>query len=161
EEIGVFKPPFLIHQSLIKQEKRFCFSATPNNYFILLMEAGEAAISYSEKGKISLHKGFSRYMVRKSQGKNQLNHLKTKGKSRLGSRIRLQQSIKFFEEINQRLLDWGFNSKQDKLYFRSAQSLWPHLYLAPNAVFDKDDLRLLKLPYNIPDPSFKSLQYVN
>ena len=45
-------------------------------------------------------------MVRKKRGVSQIKHLKTKGKSRAGSRVRLAETEEFFENINGRLQDY-------------------------------------------------------
>jgi hypothetical protein len=70
---------------------------------ILLMEAGRAAVGQADEGNVSSHKNIRKYMVRKKSGKAQLTHLKTKGKSRYGSRLRLQESEAYFVEIIERL----------------------------------------------------------
>ncbi|MDD7984873.1 hypothetical protein PQO01_07945 [Lentisphaera marina] len=100
-------PPF--YPSPLKQEalwsylERIKITNEVPRYTLLLMESGRAAIGVFESGKVIDHKNIRKYMVRKKQGKSQLNHLKTKGKSRYGSRLRLRESEAFFDEISQRL----------------------------------------------------------
>jgi hypothetical protein len=70
---------------------------------MLLMEAGRAAVGTVDAGELLKHKNIRKYMVRKKSGKAQLTHLKSKGKSRYGSRLRLQESEAYFVEIIERL----------------------------------------------------------
>ncbi len=70
------------------------------HYVILLIQSGSCAMGYFEDGFNLEHKVFRSYMVRKKQGKSQIKYLKTKGKSRAGSRVRLAETLEFFENIN-------------------------------------------------------------
>lgn len=66
-------------------------------YFtILVIKAGQAVTACFHNGEMINHKVFRAYMVRKKQGKSQIKHLKTKGKSRAGSRVRLEGTRLFF-----------------------------------------------------------------
>ncbi|MEM8895691.1 MAG: hypothetical protein AAGC88_14000, partial [Bacteroidota bacterium] len=69
----------------------------PSNYLLLLIQTGHAAIGYFEGGENKAHKVFKSYLVRKKQGISQLKYLKTKGKSKAGSRVRLGNAVDFFE----------------------------------------------------------------
>lgn len=73
------------------------------HFALALIKAGQAAVGYFHQGELIDHRVFRAYMVRQKQGKSQIKHLKTKGKSRAGSRIRLSETERFFEEINERL----------------------------------------------------------
>ena len=68
------------------------FDIYPERWNLLIMEAGRAAIGSVKESKLVSHKNIRKYMVRKKQGKAQLTHLKSKGKSRYGSRLRLQET---------------------------------------------------------------------
>lgn len=131
------------------------------NYLIILVQAGTAAFGYFEEGIIDSHKVIRKYMIRAKQGKAQIKHLKTKGKSRLGSRIRLAQTDQFFEEINDKLLEWEIEDVDRVLYNASIQ-LWNLVFesriLPP---FEKDDERLCKIPLDIHRPSYEELLKVN
>lgn len=93
---------------------------------ILLMESGRAAFGIYENGKLKEHKNIRKYMVRKGQGKSQLTHLKTKGKSRYGSRLRLQESEAFFKEIIKRLKSDNSRSVP-YIFYHCPATLWPFL----------------------------------
>ena len=101
-----------------------------NNYIrekppsvIMLIQAGHAALGYYQGDKLKQHKVIRKYMVRKKQGKAQLKYLKTKGKSRAGSRIRLANSVLFFEEINQYLNDW-LTRESETIIYSCGPMLW-------------------------------------
>ncbi|MEJ2054940.1 MAG: hypothetical protein P8X42_13550, partial [Calditrichaceae bacterium] len=72
-------------------------------YLIILIRAGYAALGRCGSSTILEHKLIRKYMVRKKQGKAQITYLNKKGKSRAGSRIRLAQTVEFFEDINRLL----------------------------------------------------------
>ena len=105
-------------------------------------------------------------MVRKKQGKAQIKHLQTKGKSRLGSRIRLQNTVLFFEKINAKLKEWHQKSaifdKVERIGQSGSPDLWHLFYTSKEeAPFQKDDVRLRKIPLTVHIPNFEELQRVN
>ena len=145
-------------ENLIQQVQ--AFEETPN-YLIILIEAGQAALGNFEEGQIDSHKVIRKYMVRAKQGKVQLSHLKTKGKSKLGSRIRLAQSKEFFEDINEKLIEWEVE-EVDLIFYRSSIQLWNGLFEANNEPpFEKRDDRLRKIPKDLPTPTYELLLEMN
>ena len=72
---------------------------------VLLYEAGAACLGVWVDGELVDHKAFRRYVVR-GNGKAQSLHLKTKGRSRYGSRLRLQNAARLEAEVLERLLEW-------------------------------------------------------
>ncbi len=134
-------------------------SAEPPEAFVLVLQSGQAALARTRRGLLYDHRIIRKYMVRKSQGKSQLTHLKTKGKSRLGSRIRLQQSVEFFEEINGWLTEQSEEFAPGRILYACAASLWPHLFhsrIAPP--FDKKDARLMKIPRDFRKATLEELE---
>ncbi len=132
----------------------------PPNYLILLIQAGNAALGHYEADILLNHKVVRKYMVRAKQGKAQINHLKTKGKSRAGSRIRLAQTDEFFDEIVEKLLDWEVENV-DLIFYSAAIHWWNNLFEADNLPpFEKDDERLRKIPLDVNTPNFEELQHV-
>lgn len=131
------------------------------NYIILLLRAsGNASIGYFEQGKMLNHKVIRKYMVRQKQGKSQLKHLKTKGKSRMGSRVRLQETIEFGQEINQKLWDWETEGAE-RILVSSSIDVWNLLFsVEPLPPFEKRDVRLRKIPYHIHNPTLDELKRV-
>lgn len=152
----------------------FCFKTQhqlPENFsslnfknaaIFLLVQSGAAALGFSINGELLQHKVIKKYMVRKKQGKAQLKHLNAKGKSRLGSRIRLQQADKFFNEIHQKIESWDVLNQTNVIYYSYAKSLIPFIYNTPDQpILKKNDDRLVKIPFDISEPGINTLNYVN
>lgn len=125
------------------------------NYILLLIQAGNCAMGYFEDGYNLDHKVFRSYMVRKKQGKSQIKYLKTKGKSRAGSRVRLGETVEFFENINERLQQYFNSHKIHRIAISCSKTLIPFLFNAKVATpFDKRDPRLYKIPRHIHTPIY-------
>lgn len=138
----------------------------PKPYLLILIQAGYASLGYFEEGKLIYHKAITAYMVRKKQGKAQIKHLNSKGKSRLGSRIRLQNTVLFFEQINAKLKEWHKQSnifdKVERIGQSGSTDLWHLFYTSKEtAPFQKTDSRLRKVPITVHSPNFEELQRVN
>lgn len=134
------------------------------NYFVLLMTSGQAALGqFDPEGEILQHKVIRKYMIRKSQGKSQIKHLKTKGKSRLGSRIRLNQTQKFFHEINSKLQQWQLDSETNIIYLSCSiplLSFWKKTTHYEETM-NQDNMQIFKIPYHISGLTFEKLLYMN
>lgn len=129
-------------------------------YWVILFQAGAAALGVVVDGKLTNHKMIKKYMVRKKQGKAQLSYLKTKGKSRYGSRLRLRNSQLFFAEIAEKLASWHEELEPQKIFSNLPVSLMPHLLAEDELPFMKDDQRLQKIPRHINKPSYLELKRV-
>ena len=129
------------------------------HYCLTLVRAGQASLGYFHQGKLLDHKVFRGYLVRQKQGKSQFKYLKTKGKSRAGSRIRLEETLLFFNEINERLQVYA---KQYPLNFWGlgcAKTMWPLLFdgeVKPPFTSKSDEL--IELPYPFAKGSYEELQ---
>ena len=131
------------------------------DYLIILMQAGTCALGYFEETKLDSHKVIRKYMVRAKQGKAQIKHLTNKGKSKAGSRVRLAQTKDFFEEINEKLLEWEVENVHSIVY-SAGISLWNLMFEAKTLPpFEKKDKRLLKIPKDIQNPSYEELLEIN
>jgi hypothetical protein len=128
------------------------------HYVILLVQSGSCAIGYFENGINLDHKVFRAYMVRKKRGTSQIKHLKTKGKSRAGSRVRLAETLEFFENINERLQEY-FNQHQiDRIALSCSKILIPYLFDSKTPTpFSKRDERIYKIPKHIHTPIYEVL----
>jgi hypothetical protein len=134
----------------------------PEPHLILLLQVGSASMAWFDQGELRDHKVIRKYMTRKEQGKSQLNHLKTKGKSRLGSRIRLQQSEQFFDEINEKIASWNVIEHVNAVLYSCPVRWWPMLFDAdPAPPFSKDDPRLRRIPIEVNTPNMEELLRVN
>ena len=126
------------------------------HYIILLIQSGSCAIGYFENGINLDHKVFRSYMVRKKQGTSQVKHLKTKGKSRAGSRVRLGETVEFFENINERLQDYFAAHQVHRIALSCSKILIPYLFNSKVATpFDKRDERIFKIPKHIHTPIYE------
>jgi len=131
------------------------------HYLIIMITTGQASIGIFKNKENFEHKVIRKYMVRKKQGKSQLKYLKTKGKSRAGSRVRLNNSLVFFEEINEYINNWNKDYEICRiLYFvpKSLINLWFNSNKTP--FFNKDDSNLIKIPYNLDTPTFELMKKV-
>jgi len=128
------------------------------NYVMVLLESGLAATGFFEDNETVHHKVFRAYMVRKKQGKSQIKHLKTKGKSRAGSRVRLAESLQFFTEINEQLTEYLAKNRVDIIAVSISKTLMPFFYGAKvPPPFDKSDPRIYEIPKHIPDCNYENL----
>lgn len=124
---------------------------------VLLLRAGDAALGHWRDGELIAHKVFSRYVVR-GHGKAQAAHLKTKGKSRYGARLRLQNAARLLSEVNERLNDWwdatgGFAA----LYVACPERLWPDLLAAEPAPRCVGVLEPIDIPFHVHTPRHEEL----
>lgn len=130
-----------------------------SHYCLALISAGQAALGYYHQGRLVEHKIFRAYLVRQKQGKSQYKHLKTKGKSRAGSRIRLEETEQFFKEINQRLQRYASQYPLDFWGLGCRKTLWPLLFdAALPPPFSSKSAALIELPYSFSKASFEELQ---
>jgi len=134
----------------------------PDAHFsLVLIRAGQAVVGYFHQGQLVDHKVMRAYMVRQKQGKSQFKYLKTKGKSRSGSRIRLAETLLFFNEINQRLRTYDTQYPMDFWGLSIGKTLWPLLFDAEVAPpFTAKTSNLIELPYHIAQGSFEELQEI-
>ncbi|GAB3226337.1 hypothetical protein J0A67_07590 [Algoriphagus aestuariicola] len=135
------------------------FSEKSDSHFsLVLIRAGQAAVGYFHQGALLDHKVLRAYMVRQKQGFSQIKHLKTKGKSRAGSRIRLAETQRFFEEINERLNSYAERFPMDFWGISCAKTMWPFYFdssIPPP--FSQKDQNLLELPMHISQASYEEL----
>jgi hypothetical protein len=131
-------------------------------YTLVLIQAGAAALGYFEEGEVQYHKTIKKYMKRHKRGKSQINYLNTRGKSKAGSRIRLANTVRFLEEINERLTDWEEDLETERILYSCGAQLWGLLYQSKvPPPFEKKDPRLIKVPLDVKVPSFDELLRVN
>lgn len=132
------------------------------SYIILLIQSGSCAVGYFENGKNLDHKVFRAYMVRKKRGVSQVKHLKTKGKSRAGSRVRLAETMEFFEDINERLQTYFTDHEIAVIALSCSKILIPYLFNAKTATpFTRKDPRIFRIPKHIHTPIYEVLLDTN
>ena len=132
-------------------------------YMIVLVQAGAAAIGYFEEGEVVHHKAIKKYMKRHKRGKAQISYLNTRGKSKAGSRVRLANTVAFFEEINDRLQDYiDAYGEPERLIYSTTPQVWGLMFGAdPAPPFEKKDPRLIKVPTQVQVPDFEELMRIN
>ncbi len=125
---------------------------------MILLQAGACALGLWEDDALIRHKTIKKY-VKRGHGKAQNNYLRTKGKSRYGSRLRLQNAASLLCEANTKICDWWTDFGPCRsIYYSAPVRLWPELLAAePAAPFDRDDERLIKIPLDVRVPSFEEL----
>ncbi|WP_157491220.1 hypothetical protein [Flammeovirga sp. SJP92] len=131
-------------------------------YVICIIQTESASVALVKEGKIVDHKTFSTYAVRKKQGKSQIKYLKTRGKSKAGSRVRLANTLNFFEHINERLESYFKENTIDRIAFSCSKILLPYLFTSKvKCPFEKKDERIYKIPKHIPNANFEDLQQIH
>ncbi|MEL7003546.1 MAG: hypothetical protein AAFN93_12555 [Bacteroidota bacterium] len=84
--------------------------------------------------------------------------MKTKGKSRAGSRVRLANTIEFFENINERLQFYFEEYEVDRIAMSCSKTLIPFVFNSKvQCPFDKKDERIYKVPKHIHTPGYDIL----
>ena len=131
-------------------------------FIVIIIQSGQATIGLFDNNlKILEHKVLRTYTVRKKQGMNQIKYLKTKGKSRAGSRIRLKNTYLFFEDINRYLEKWIKEYEINRILYhvpKMLKSIWKTSKI--DIPFDLDGLEVLKLPFYIKAPNFEEMKRV-
>lgn len=132
----------------------------PGSWVLVLMQAGAASIGYWEDDELLAHKVFKRYVVR-GKGKAQGSYLKTKGKSRYGSRLRLQNARSLLIDVNERLHEWWNEfGEPDRVLASCPVRTWPELWsVKPPPPFARDDVDR-GIPLDVAVPSFDELKRV-
>lgn len=131
---------------------------TQANALYLSVESGNAAICMMEGTENIYHTTFSAYMTRKKQGFSQIKYLNKKGKSRAGSRVRLAETVEFFENINTTMNDLWEEFMIARLALDCNKTLLPYL-LQSKVPFpvDKKDPVLYKIPLHIAQSNYTNL----
>jgi hypothetical protein len=124
---------------------------------VILMQAGALSLGLLEGGEPLQTKSIKKYVVRGS-GRAQPAHLKTKGKSRYGSRLRLQNAQLLLEEGAERLTEWfRFEEPIERVYLNAPQRLWADFLRLeiPLPLHEKE--AIVRIPRDLPRPSTELL----
>lgn len=123
---------------------------------VVLIQAGSTALGLWDDGELVAHKVIKTYVVR-GRGKAQPKHLETRGKSRYGSRLRLQNYRRQIEGTAARLERWHREHGPFARVFLSCPTraradflpgLEPHLGAAGDPV---------RIPYDVRRPGYAEL----
>ena len=116
---------------------------------VMLVRAGAAALGWWRDGAMAAHKTFARYVVR-GHGRAQPTHLRTKGKSRYGARLRLQNARRLTLEINERVdLWWREAGGFDAVYVACPERIWPDLR--------RPEFDPIRIPLHVHEPRHEEL----
>jgi len=126
--------------------------------FVVLLQAGAVALGAWEAGELVAHKAIRKYVVR-GHGRAQPTHAKTRGKSRYGSRLRLQNWKRLLIEQNERLHEWWRDvGVPQRVFFSAPVRAWPEAWqVEPEPPFERDDARLERLPIHVHRPDHEEL----
>jgi hypothetical protein len=137
------------------------FTASQFTSLILLIEAGQAALGIFNPSGCRRHKVIRKYMTRKGQGKAQITYLNQKGKSRAGSRIRLTNTVEFFEEISAWINEQEPEFNPASILYHTTPVLWGMMFEKRFRLnLEKSDRRFRKIPVYINQNTYKTLFYV-
>ncbi|MBL8754700.1 MAG: hypothetical protein JNK15_15455 [Planctomycetes bacterium] len=137
-------------------------SQPPGVHLAVLLRAGAMAVGCWDGSHLVAHKAVRRYVVR-GNGKAQMLHRKTRGRSRYGSRLRLQNWKRLLVETNERLheLESG-HGPFERVFLGAPVRLWSELFAAePPPPFTRDDVRLQRVPMHVHRPDFAELMRVH
>ncbi|MEO6596343.1 MAG: hypothetical protein ABIP94_16460 [Planctomycetota bacterium] len=128
---------------------------------VVLLQAGAAAIGYWDGDELLDHKAMRKYVVR-GRGRAQPLHLKTCGKSRYGSRLRLQNWRRLLTEVNERLRQcWEEFGEPERVFYGAPVRVWVDLFAAePSPPFRRDAAFLQRVPMHVHRPDFGELRRV-
>lgn len=138
----------------------FSLPLVPPDFLLVLIQAGHAALGHFVEGEAVKHKVVKKYMVRGS-GKAQVNYLATRGKSKAGSRVRLANTVRFFEDINEKLIEWNCQDQVQRILIGCPIRLGVLWHDAdPPPPFQKDDPRIHKVPFDTGRPDLDTLFHI-
>ncbi|MDJ0976308.1 MAG: hypothetical protein QNJ98_17740 [Planctomycetota bacterium] len=134
----------------------------PGRYAVLLMQAGAASLGLFQDGELLDHKAMKRYVVR-GKGKAQPTHLKTRGKSRFGSRLRLRNAERLLVDVVERLGSWTEDDEApERLFVSCPVRLFADLCrteAAPDLL--TDEARHVRIPIDVNVPTHTELVRVH
>jgi hypothetical protein len=134
----------------------------PETAVVLLLQAGAMAFGCWRGVELLRHKAVRKYVVR-GHGRAQPLHLKTAGRSRQGSRLRLQNWQRLLVETNERLRDcWRDLGTPDRVFVAIPVRVWSDLAATdPRPPFARGDANVQRVPTHVHRPDFAELQRVH
>lgn len=128
---------------------------------VLLLQAGATALGVraatADGDAWRVHKVIKKYVVR-GNGKAQSTHLKTKGKSRYGSRLRLQNHRRLLDQLHERVVaQTDEHGPIDRAWVGAPDRLLAEfLDATPGLPFAEDVVQ--RLPFTAHRPGFDELE---
>lgn len=155
--LRVVLPPVLgpLPSGLDDRAARDRLPASPGRVEVALIRAGVSALGLWRDDELLEHKVFKRYVVR-GTGRAQPLHLKTRGKSRYGSRLRLQGYRAQLEETIARVRAWrDEHGVPDRAFLSCPARLLGDLRRETPSF--PEDPAPLRIPFDVRAPSFEEL----
>jgi len=121
-------------------------------HLVLLLQAGAAALGIFRQGELTHHKVIKKYVVR-GRGRAQPTHLRTRGRSRYGSRLRLSNYRRLLVEVNERLRTWHEQDVPDidDRFYSCPVRIWSELFQQrPPPPFPRTDWTRIPLGVHVP-----------
>ncbi|MCA8952511.1 MAG: hypothetical protein KDE27_23570 [Planctomycetes bacterium] len=167
-EDGLLAPPLLALRPVpgenVRRYRRRCEDegVAAGRHAVLLVRAAGVAIGYWHDAELLRHKAIRKYVIR-GHGKAQATHLKTKGKSRYGARLRLQNWRSQLGETNEYLAAWWDELGAPRRVFVAVpvRVLSELLAADPPPPFGRDDPALERIPLHVHRPDHAELLRVH
>ncbi|MCR9244832.1 MAG: hypothetical protein NXI31_07355 [bacterium] len=163
---AVLAPPFLgprllAGESITRYQRRVAeqeLESAGERHAVVLVRAAGVALGYWDGEALLRHKAIRRYVIR-GKGRAQPTHLAKKGKSRYGSRLRLQNWRRQLAETNERLRDWWEEfGEPERIFLSVPVRVFSELAAAtPAPPFQKEDPNVQRLPLHVHRPDHSEL----
>ncbi len=126
---------------------------------LVLIQAGATGLGLWQECELLAHKVIKKYVVR-GHGKAQGAHLRTRGKSRYGSRLRLQNAERQFEETVAKLREWHDEyGCPERLFVAAGVRTWSQ-YREPVEAAVEAREPAIRIPIHVHVPGFDELKRV-
>lgn len=127
-------------------------------YAVVLMRAGAVALGIWRGNELLSHKAIRKYVVR-GKGRAQPTYLRSKGKSRYGSRLRLQNWKRLLKETNEWLNDaWAQLGIPQRVFYSAPVRVQVDLRDAePPPPFAVTDPGSVRIPIHVHRPDHAEL----
>lgn len=137
------------------------FELAAERQVVFLLQAGAMAFGYWDGEELQDHRALRRYVVR-GNGKAQSKHLRTRGKSRYGARLRLQNWQRLLTESAARLGDsWARFGAPERIFYAAPVRVLGDLFtVEPPPPFRRDDPAVQRVPMHVHRPDFAELKRV-
>eukprot|EP00698_Gefionella_okellyi_P002283 TRINITY_DN12090_c0_g1_i1.p1 TRINITY_DN12090_c0_g1~~TRINITY_DN12090_c0_g1_i1.p1 ORF type:complete len:305 (-),score=58.15 TRINITY_DN12090_c0_g1_i1:440-1354(-) len=148
-------------QSLADYQHQLSVEPPLSTYMVTLLQAGAAAMGIWRESELLAHKAIKKYVVR-GTGSAQPTYLKTKGKSRYGSRLRLINARTILDDINEKLHEFVDKYGQPQhVWYHAPVRMWPTLHgRDPPPPFEQRGENIRPVPLNVNRPCFAELKRI-
>jgi len=155
-----FEPPPLLplNEEVSTPEAYLATLAQPPDLqLLILLQAGATSIGLWRQDALICHKVIKKYVTR-GKGKAQTTYLKTKGKSRYGARLRLQNARDHLNQTNEKLHSWwSEHGAFTRVYYSCPKRLWPELFAAQVTPPFSNDAQLIRIKRDVRVPGHQEL----